>query len=60
MTTSSRVPQHIPEVIRERLQEQGAGASRRDFLKTSGLFVVSFSATAIPGVLSMLRSTASV
>ena len=36
----------IPRELKEALEIRNGGASRRDFLKTSGLIVVSFGVTA--------------
>jgi nicotinate dehydrogenase subunit B len=51
MTTFTTIPQHIEEL----LQKQN-GATRRDFLKTSGLLVVSFSVTAAAGPLAAAQA----
>ncbi len=49
MTTLTNVPEHIEG----RLETLSQAPSRRDFLKTSGLLVVSFSAAAAAGPLAM-------
>ena len=46
MTASTRIPHEIDVA----LKEQNPATSRREFLKTSGLIVVSFSAAAVTGV----------
>ena len=43
MTTFTSIPKEIEDVLEQRI----AGTSRRDFLKTSGVFAVSFSAAAV-------------
>ncbi len=50
MTTFTNVPKQVEELL-----EQGSGTSRRDFLKGSGLLVVSFSAAAIAGASPFVR-----
>ncbi len=45
MTTFTSIPKEIEDV----LEQRSPATSRRDFLKTSGLFVVSFSAAAVSG-----------
>ena len=45
MTTFTSIPKYIEEV----LEKQNAATSRRDFLKTSGLMLVSLSASAAAG-----------
>jgi hypothetical protein len=52
MTTFTSIPKEIEDV----LEQQSAATSRRDFLKTSGLFVVSFSATAVSGAGSLVAA----
>jgi nicotinate dehydrogenase subunit B len=53
MTTFTNIPQQIKDVI----QKWTGSPSRRDFLKGSGLFVVSFSAAAVADA-SLLSATA--
>ena len=43
MTTFTNIPEQIKEVM----EKLNGASSRRDFLKGSGLFVVSFSAAAV-------------
>ena len=43
MTTFTKIPKYIEDV----LEKQNGATARRDFLKTSGLLVVSFSVSAI-------------
>ena len=45
MTTFTEIPKHIEDA----LQESSASLSRRTFLKTSGLFVVSIGAMTVAG-----------
>ena len=45
MTTFTSIPKEIEDV----LEQRNPATSRRDFLKTSGIFVVSFSAAAVTG-----------
>jgi CO/xanthine dehydrogenase Mo-binding subunit len=45
MTTFTTIPEHVEEL----LEKQNGTASRRDFLKTSGMLVVSVSAAALAG-----------
>ena len=45
MTTFTAIPEHIEDV----LKKQSGTASRRDFLMTSGMLVVSVSAAAVAG-----------
>ncbi len=45
MTPFAKIPQHIEDL----LEKRNGTASRRDFLKTSGILVVSFSAAAVAG-----------
>ena len=47
MTTFTSIPKEIPREIQDALEQRSAATSRRDFLKTSGVFMVSFSAAAI-------------
>ena len=59
MTSFTSIPKAIPKQIpkqilkqilkqiKDALEQQSATTSRRDFLKTSGVFVVSFSAAAV-------------
>ncbi len=49
MTTFTNVPKQIEERLEELLETSNAPASRRAFLKTSGLFVVSVGAAAVAG-----------
>ena len=48
MTTFTSIPKEIEDVLRQR----GSATSRREFLRTSGLFVVSVSAAAVTGPLA--------
>ena len=52
MTTFTRIPEHIEDL----LEKQNGPASRRDFLKTSGMLVVSISAAGLAGPLSAVTS----
>ena len=52
MTTFTTIPPHIEDL----LEKQNGTASRRDFLKTSGMLVVSISAAGIAGPLSAVAS----
>ena len=54
MTTFTRIPKEIPKQIKDALERRSAASSRRDFLKTSGVFVVSFSAAAVSGASSLV------
>ena len=45
MTTFTNIPKYIEDV----LEKQNGATSRRDFLKTSGLLIVSLSASAAAG-----------
>ena len=45
MTPFTTIPAHIEDLLEERI----ATTSRRDFLKTSGMLVVSFGAAAVAG-----------
>ena len=53
MTTFANIPKHIEDLL-------SAASSRRDFLKTSGLLVVSFSAAAVAGPLTAQSNSAGV
>jgi nicotinate dehydrogenase subunit B len=48
MTTFTRIPEHIEDL----LEKQNGTASRRDFLKTSGMLVVSIGAAGLAGPLA--------
>ena len=48
MTTFTRIPEHIEDL----LDKQDGNPSRRDFLKTSGMLVVSIGAAGLAGPLS--------
>ncbi len=39
MTSFTSIPKAIPKQIKDALERRSAGTSRRDFLKTSGVFV---------------------
>jgi len=52
MTTFTTIPPHIEDL----LEKQNGPASRRDFLKTSGMLVVSISAAGLAGPLSAVTS----
>ena len=52
MTTFTSIPKEIEDVLR-----QDPSTSRRDFLKTSGLLVVSFSAAAVSGAATLAAAT---
>ena len=54
MTTFTKIPAYIEDV----LEKQHGTTSRRDFLKTSGLLVVSVSASAIAGPLAAASQAA--
>ncbi len=54
MTTFTSIPKEIPKQIEDALAQRSAATSRRDFLKTSGVFVVSFGAAAVSGASPLL------